>query len=112
MNNKEVGYKNESLAVDFLIEIGFIILNRNYRFNHFEIDIIAKKNDQIHFVEVKFRRDNSYGYPESFVSKFQQERIKKAAENYLYENNIELSIVFDIMSIEKDNKITFFEDAF
>jgi putative endonuclease len=112
MDNKEVGYKNESLAVDFLIKKGFIILNRNYRFSHFEIDIIAKKNDQIHFIEVKFRRNNSYGYPESFVSKLQQERIKKASENYLYENNIELNIVFDIISIEENNKITLFEDAF
>ena len=110
--NKEVGYKNEVIAVNFLEKNGFKILKRNYTFHHCEIDIIAQKNDYIHFIEVKFRKNNLYGYPESFVSSSQQERIKRAAENYLFENDIEMKIMFDVVSIEKESKITFFKDAF
>lgn len=112
ITNKEIGYKKEAIAADFLKTKGFFILKLNYTSHHCEIDIIAKKLDCIHFIEVKFRKTNSFGYPESFVSLPQQNRIKSAAENYLFDNNIDIKIKFDIISIEKDNKITFFEDAF
>jgi putative endonuclease len=112
ITNKEIGYKKEAIATEFLKNKGFLILKSNYIFHHCEIDIIAQKGDCIHFIEVKFRKTNSFGYPESFVSLPQQNRIKSAAENYLYDNKGDIKIMFDIISIEEDNKITFFEDAF
>ena len=53
-----------------------------------------------------------FGYPEDFVSKNQQNRIKLAAENYIYNNNWNGKILFNIISIEKNNNIQFFIDAF
>ena len=94
ITNKEIGYKKEAIATEFLKNKGFLILKSNYIFHHCEIDIIAQKGDCIHFIEVKFRKTNSFGYPESFVSLPQQNRIKSAAENYLYDNKGDIKIMF------------------
>ena len=111
--NKITGDIGEETAVNYLIENNFIILERNYRYKRCEIDIIAKKDNCIHFIEVKIRKNNLFGYPENFVSDNQKNRIKLAAENYLYNNNWNNKILFDIISIEeKNNNIIFFIDAF
>ena len=111
--NKTIGNFGEDLAVSYLEKNNFTILERNYRFKRCEIDIIAKNKDCIHFIEVKIRKNNMFGYPEDFVSKNQQNRIKLAAENYIYNNNWKNKILFDIISIEKNkNNLAFFIDAF
>ena len=110
------GHMAENIAFSFLLSRGFVILSRNYRFKHYEIDIIAAKEDSLHFCEVKFRTRDSYGYPEEFVSPKQQARIKSAAEDYVYEHGWHGKVQFDIISIsmcvdgEKD--VVLFEDAF
>ena len=111
MNTKQKGFQYEQRAREYLSQQGYIIITSNYRYQHCEIDIIARKDDIIHFIEVKFRKDNSYGYPESFVTQAQQQRIKSAAEQFLEDNNIATTIVFDIISIDK-KEITFLQDAF
>lgn len=111
MNTKQKGFQYEQIAREYLSQQGYIIITSNYRYKHCEIDIIARKDDIIHFIEVKFRKDNSYGYPESFVTQAQQQRIKSAAEQFLEDNNIDNTIVFDIISIDY-NGITFLQDAF
>ncbi len=111
MNTKQKGSQYEQIAREYLSQQGYIIITSNYRYKHCEIDIIARKDDIIHFIEVKFRKDNSYGYPESFVTQAQQQRIKSAAEQFLEDNNIDTTIVFDIISIDK-KEITFLQDAF
>lgn len=112
--NTNIGRRGEDSACSFLIENGFDIILRNYHFKHFEIDIIAKKDCCLHFCEVKSRKNNAYGYPETFVSHKQQEHIKTAADNFVYESGWRGKIKFDIISIENNDnkKITFFEDAF
>lgn len=110
------GHMAENVAVSFLFSHGFVILSRNYRFGHYEIDIIAAKEDCLHFCEVKFRASDSYGHPEEFVTSRQQERIKAAADDYIYNYNWHGKVQFDIISIsagvdgEKD--VIFIEDAF
>ena len=110
--NKIRGNLGEDLAVSYLIKNNFTILERNYRYKRCEIDIIAKNNDCIYFIEVKKRKNNKFGYPEYFVSDGQKNRIKLAAQNYVYNNNWNGKILFNIISIEKDNNIFFFVDAF
>ncbi|MBQ2350157.1 MAG: YraN family protein [Cytophagales bacterium] len=112
MNTIQQGHQYEQKAREYLLEQGYIIITSNYRYKHCEIDIIARsKEGIIHFIEVKYRKDDRYGYPESFVSTAQQQRINIAAEQFLYENNINNPIVFDIISIDKKG-ITFLQDAF
>lgn len=114
-NTRANGINGENVAARYLVKNGFCIVEKNYRYKHCEIDIIVKKDNCIHFVEVKYRKNNNFGYPESFVSNDQKARIKLAAEDYIYKTKWSEKIAFDIISIEKtksDFKILFFEDSF
>ena len=61
--NQRYGQKGETLAVRYLQKTGYRILEKNYRTNLGEIDIIAKDRDFIVFVEVKARQTESFGNP-------------------------------------------------
>ena len=108
-----LGKKGESLALSFLEEKGYAIEHHNYRYGRSEIDLIARFQNTLVFVEVKSRSNLDYGFPESFVSKSQEKRIMEAAEQYILDTNWEGNIRFDIISVETKPtlKITHFEDA-
>ena len=102
LNKKELGEKGEQLAVDFLIKNDFEIIERNYRYGHGEIDIIAKDlSDGITaFIEVKTRQNLDFGEPEYAITKNKQRQIKKMAELYLYDKQIEeLDCRFDVIAV-------------
>ncbi len=108
MNAKELGEKGEELAAELLTEKGFEILERNYRFGHGEIDIIAKDPNDGYtvFVEVKARQNLEYGEPEFAITKSKQRQIKKIAELYLYDKGItEIDCRFDVVAILFRGKI-------
>ena len=113
-HQKQTGQKGEDMAVAFLEDDGYTIQERNYRYKRAEIDIIAKKRNILIFVEVKSRRSNVFGYPESFVDEKQADRITEAAEEYMYQIKWQKNVRFDIISIETGSglKITHFKDAF
>ena len=83
MNKREFGKKGEQLAADYLEEMGYRILFRNYWCSKGEIDIIAQKDNRVHFVEVKTRTGNYYGNPSESVTWQKIERMRKAAESYM-----------------------------
>ena len=97
-NNLEKGKKGESIAEKFLIEKGFIILEKNWRFKHYEIDLIAKEGNTTVFIEVKTRNDTSLGFPEEAISKGKIKSVLAGAEEYLYKHP-NLDIRFDVISI-------------
>ena len=105
------GGAGEKKAIDFLIKNEYLILEKNYRFQKAEIDIIAQKENFILFIEVKTRKNSSYGYPEDFVSERKKELFHETAEYYMDKNNIMLNLRFDIIAIV-DNEIIHFKDAF
>ena len=112
---KKIGDKGEDDTVNFLLANGYEVLQRNYRFGRGEIDIIAHKENVMVFIEVKTRKNNKYGYPESFVDETQQERIHWAAEEYIRQSGWQGSIRFDIVAIMRNNdepQLDHFEDAF
>lgn len=88
MNNKRVGELGERLAKIYLETSGFQILKCNYRTKRGEIDIIAKKNRCIHFVEVK-SRTNKYVLARQSIDKTKCDHILRVAEYYIYMNRIE-----------------------
>ena len=63
-SHNQLGKKGEQLAVDFLIENGYDIVERNYRFNKAEVDIIAQKKDVLAIIEVKTRSTTDFGNPQ------------------------------------------------
>jgi putative endonuclease len=113
--HNELGKKGELLAIDFLKEKGFKILETNFRLEKDEIDIIAKDGEILVFVEVKTRSTSNYGEPEIAVGDKKVEFLLRAAENYLISKNLTVEIRFDIISIvlnSTKNKIRHIEDAF
>ncbi len=111
----QTGKKGEILAMAHLRENGYEILESNWRSNHQEIDIIAKKNRILVVVEVKTRSSSRYGEPESFVSKAKQKHLIKAANHYLFQNHLNMEVRFDIISIvvtQEGPRITHIENAF
>ncbi len=111
----DIGKKGEILAAGFLQELGFEILQFNYRFKRAEIDLIAISESILIFIEVKLRSNLLFGQPETFVSIRKQKRIKRAAENYIFEKNWLNDIRFDIVSIVNTNgviSIEHFVDSF
>jgi putative endonuclease len=110
-----LGQEGENIATKYLIDKGYIILKRNFRWGHAEVDIIAQFNSQLVVVEVKTRNTSKYGDPEQSVSLKKQQLLAQATEAYLIVNNLDLTIRYDIISIIKNQyktEITHLEDAF
>ncbi len=103
MSNRITGNSGEGLAVDFLQQKGFVILERNWRHKFVEIDIIASQNGVLHFIEVKTRTSTTFGYPEESVSKKKMEQMKKGAEEYQYRNPQWKLVCFDVLAINMYN---------
>jgi len=113
--HNELGKKGEQLAVDFLIENNYDIVECNYRFDKAEVDIIAQKKDILAIVEVKTRSTTDFGNPQDFVKPKQIKNLVKAVDEYVTVNNLDLEVRFDIIAIvkEKDGfKIEHLENAF
>ena len=79
----EFGKKGEELAARHLSSLGYEILEKNYRTKVGEIDVVAKDGGTLVFVEVKSRRDRSYGPPELKVDHRKRRQIARAAMLYL-----------------------------
>ena len=84
MDNKTTGNKGEDLAADYLLKHGYTLLHRNWRFRHWEVDIIASKGKFLHFFEIKTRTSDRYGKPEESMTKEKMMNLKNAAEEYQY----------------------------
>ncbi|WP_303316411.1 YraN family protein [Flavivirga abyssicola] len=113
--HNELGKKGEQLAIDFLLKNGYNILERNYRFDKAEVDIIAQQNDTLAIIEVKTRSTTDFGNPQDFVKPKQIQRLVKAVDHYVNANGLDVEVRFDIIAIVKAGKgfnIEHLEDAF
>jgi len=113
--HNELGKKGEQIAVDFLIDNNYEIIERNYRFDKAEVDIIALKNNMLAIIEVKTRSTIDFGNPQDFVKPKQIKNLVKAVDEYVTENDLDLEVRFDIIAIVKEKKefkIEHLENAF
>ena len=105
MATKELGDRGEELAARFLESNGYLILDRNYRFQRAEIDLVCfepseEGQGEIVFAEVKTRSGLGFGRPEEAVSEQKRRYIVRAAQAYLHERRLEKSVCrFDVISI-------------
>ncbi|WP_027138209.1 YraN family protein [Gaetbulibacter saemankumensis] len=114
-SHNELGKKGEQLAVDFLINKGYVIIERNYRFDKAEVDIIAQKAEILAIIEVKTRSSTDFGNPQDFVKPKQIQRLVKAVDEYITVNQLNVEVRFDIIAIIKlqgDFKLDHLENAF
>jgi putative endonuclease len=101
LNNRAQGTEGENAAALYLEKNGYRILERNFRYDRAEVDIIAKDGDQLVFVEVKSRRSNVFGDPEDAITEAKCRQLWKAAEGYLDEHDlIDQNCRFDVIAIE------------
>lgn len=113
--HNELGWKGEDKAVAYLETNGYRIVERNWKFKGYEIDIIAEDKEYIIFTEVKTRATNDWGNPEDAVGRQRMRRIINSASHYLKINSIDKPARFDIISIiwsEGKPELCHFEDAF
>jgi putative endonuclease len=97
--HNSTGKIGEQLGAVFLSDSGYIILATNWRHSHWEVDVIANKNNVLHFIEIKTRRSKNFGLPEEKVGKKKIQNLINAAEEYLHLQPQWQRIQFDILSI-------------
>jgi putative endonuclease len=105
MNNKPqiLGKKGEELAIKYLVQKGYKIIQRNFRMPGGEIDIIAKDKGILVFIEVKNYSYKNFYMPLYSLSHKKKMRIYRAAEEYLYRKDIiNNDCRFDIVWIYTD----------
>ncbi|HJS00964.1 MAG TPA: YraN family protein [Flavobacterium sp.] len=113
--HNELGKLGEQLAVDFLKNNGYTILETNWTFQKAEIDIIAQIENTLAIVEVKTRSSIDFGLPQDFVNPKKIKLLTKAVDNYVVEKELDLNVRFDIIAIQKTYKsfvIEHITDAF
>ncbi|GJQ53413.1 MAG: UPF0102 protein [Anaerolineaceae bacterium] len=113
-HNQRIGKWGEEVAAEYLVERGYEIVARNARTPYGEIDIIAKQNGIVIFVEVKTRTSNKMGLPEESITTRKRQHMVSAAEHYAAEHEID-DWQIDVISIEgkpgSTPRITYFENA-
>lgn len=95
----DTGKKGEELALAWLITNRYSLLHKNWRHRHWEIDLIASKENTLHFIEVKTRTSSVFGYPEDNVSRKKIAYLIDAADEYLQLYPKWKRIQFDILAI-------------
>ncbi len=95
-----IGKIGEDLAVKYLEQAGYKILQRNFECRQGEIDIIALYKNEIIFIEVKTRTNIKFGNPADAVDRSKQKHLLKAVKYYLYSRNLEDEFVrIDVIEI-------------
>ena len=112
--HNELGKKGEQIAIDFLVDKGYTILEKNYRYLKAEVDIIAQKENILAAVEVKTRSTDYFGNPEEFVNPKKIKLLLSAIDYYVVDKDLDVEVRFDIIAIihQKETKIEHLKDAF
>ena len=111
---KQMGNWGEQAAVEYLEKQGYVILTRNFRTGHGEVDIIARQDNVLVFVEVKARSSNRYGFPEHSVTTRKRMHILSAAEKYILDHPEFQTWRVDVIAVEGETGeviITHFENV-
>ncbi|MCI5120663.1 MAG: YraN family protein [Candidatus Electrothrix sp. AUS4] len=112
-SRKATGRTGEDAAVQYLEKIGYTILERNYRLRIGEVDIIARDEEYLVFIEVKTRRSKTFGSPFDAVDTRKQQQIFKVASAYI--RGREIPVRFDVVAVHlsgQDVRVEVLKNAF
>lgn len=101
--HNELGKLGEEMAVEFLINCDYEILETNWVFQKAEIDIVAKKENILAIIEVKTRSSTDFGLPQDFVKPKKIQLLVKAVNEYVVSNDLDVEVRFDIIAIHKND---------
>ncbi len=103
MKRRDVGTLGEKLARDFLERNGYHILETNYRCPRGEVDIIARYEDTLVFIEVRTKKSLQFGSPEESITPVKMERLRAIAAHYgQTHDNLPPSWRIDVVAIKLD----------
>src|ERR1700741_2668135 len=102
--HNDQGKFGEEQALKFLKKLGYTIIECNWQFKKFEIDILAFDGDMLVVAEVKTRKNADFGNPETFVTRQKQQQLIKAVNHYVDQKDLPNEIRFDIISVLSDGK--------
>jgi putative endonuclease len=110
------GTLGEQMAASYFTNAGYHIIEKNWRHSHWEVDLIATKDNILHFIEVKTRRTKKFGLPEENVTKKKIQYLINASAEYLHLHPEWKRVQFDILAITmiKDEPVEYFliEDVY
>lgn len=116
LSNRRTGAWGEELALRYLTQRGYKLVERNYRTRYGELDLILRHDDTLVFVEVKLRRGVGFGDPLEAVTPRKQAAVRTLAERYLSERKPDFDAIrFDVVGIlvgDGTRRIVHVEDAF
>ena len=114
--HNDLGKWGEDVALAYLLDQGYRLLDRNWHQGHRDLDLIRQQDDTLVIVEVRPRRNNLFMDPEQTVDALKMLSLSKAANAYIRLHRISLNIRFDIVAItgtpSSDFTINHIEDAF
>lgn len=114
--HSQIGIWGEEVAAEYLREQGYVILERDWHSGHRDIDIIARKDEFVVFVEVKTRCNTDFGTPEQAVDWKKRRNLRYAVNHYVKSRKIDGPIRFDIITVvgalgSRHPAINHFEDV-
>lgn len=108
LHNKEIGKYGEEVATEYLENLGYSIICRNFITSTAEIDIIAKNRNEYVFIEVKTRVSKKYGNGIEAINKNKKRHILNATRYFIYKNHLEnKNIRFDVIEVYINPKHNF-----
>jgi len=113
--HNELGKEGEEIAIDYLINHGYVLLEKNYRYLKAEVDIIVQKENVVIAVEVKTRSSDYFGDPQDFITPKKIKLMVSALDHYITENDLNVEGRFDIIALLKQKnsiQIEHLKDAF
>lgn len=99
MNKSIIGKIGEDFCEKYYSKTGCEILSRNYHSRYGEIDLIAKKDNTLIFIEVKTRGDNSISAPSASVTKAKQKKLILTSMHFIEQYNLTLNCQFDVFEV-------------
>lgn len=115
MNKREVGFKYENVAKEYLILQGLTFVESNFYTRFGEIDLIffEKNSETLVFVEVKYRKNDFLGSAIEMVTEEKQNRIFASSQVYLLKKNWDRNVRYDVVGVSKDSgNIEWLKNAF
>ncbi len=97
---KNRGPWGEQVAAQWLKDEGFEVSDTNWRSGRYEIDIVARRNGTVHFVEVKTRKADGLTSPEDAITPAKFRSLQRAARAYIAAHGIDTEVQFDLVAVE------------
>ncbi|MCJ7696321.1 MAG: YraN family protein [Anaerolineaceae bacterium] len=98
---KKFGAWGENVALDYLLNLDYLLIEKNYHTRYGEIDIVVLKDNIIYFIEVKTRSSDEFGLPEDSISNTKREKLLSSALLFLEEHpELPEDWQFDLITVE------------